>query len=321
MNILVTAIGSFSAAAVIASLKSCGHTLVGCDINPQAWVYNARLVDHFSQAPGCGDAPTYISFINALCAEHNIDFILPLTDPEVDVLGQSRHLIDPGAQLALSPGAVLKRCRDKLSWFEFLRHKAGLRLIPTVLFHDFIPGTLRLPLIVKPRNGRSSEGVYRLDTGADIAWLKQKLPAEQFIIQPLLSGPVFVVDVVRTAKGQAVAVARQELIRTANGAGLTVQISEDPVLIKIALKIADHLAIQGCINLEFIGTDDGFYLMDINPRFSAGVEFSHLAGYDMVINHLNSFIHQEIQPAFNCKPGIFTRHYVAEEQYRGHHEQ
>ncbi|WP_338556604.1 ATP-grasp domain-containing protein [Erwinia sp. E_sp_B04_7] len=321
MNILITAIGSLSATAVIGSLKGDGHTLVGCDIYPQEWVYNARLVDRFFQAPKCSDSTPYINFINRLCAEHSIDFILPLTDPEVDVLAQFRHLINPGSQLALSPNAALNLCRDKLSWFELLRCKAGLRLIPTVLLHDFVPGTLRLPLIAKPRNGRSSEGIYRLDTAADIAWLKQKIPAEQFIIQPLLSGPVFVVDVVRTAKGQAVAVARQELLRTANGAGLTIQIIENPALIKTALEIADQLGIQGCINLEFLGTDDGFYLMDINPRFSAGVEFSQMAGYDMVINHLNNFIHQEIQPAFNCKPGIFTRHYVAEEQYRGHHEQ
>ena len=37
MNLLVTAIGSFSADCVINSLRKVGHTVVGCDIYPPEW--------------------------------------------------------------------------------------------------------------------------------------------------------------------------------------------------------------------------------------------------------------------------------------------
>ena len=59
--------------------------------------------------------------------------------------------------------------------------------------------------------------------------------------------------------------------------------------------ITEKLSIVGCINIEFIKFEGVYYLMDVNPRFSAGIAFSILAGYDVVKNHLNCFIGTEIQ--------------------------
>jgi len=38
--------------------------------------------------------------------------------------------------------------------------------------------------------------------------------------------------------------------------------------------------------MEFIELNNEFYLIDVNPRFSARVAFSVIDGYDMVNNHL-----------------------------------
>jgi carbamoyl-phosphate synthase large subunit len=47
--------------------------------------------------------------------------------------------------------------------------------------------------------------------------------------------------------------------------------------------------------------------MDINPRFSAGISFSILAGYDMVKNHLNCFMDNEIETNINYKTMIIAK--------------
>lgn len=47
--------------------------------------------------------------------------------------------------------------------------------------------------------------------------------------------------------------------------------------------------------MEFIVNEKGRFLIDINPRFSAGIGFSRLIGYDLVNNALNCFLGRNIK--------------------------
>ena len=59
------------------------------------------------------------------------------------------------------------------------------------------------------------------------------------------------------------------------------------------------------MNMEFIEDQDGVcHMLECNPRFSGGVEFSCLAGYDCVTNHLRCFEGQEIELA-ECVKGMY----------------
>ncbi len=107
--------------------------------------------------------------------------------------------------------------------------------------------------------------------------------------------------------GEIVAIGREELLRTKNGAGLTVKIIDDKTLIKKVHYIAEKLEANGCINVEFIKHSGEYYLIDINPRFSAGVAFSAMAGYDMVSNHLRCFTEQNIDSFIQAEEKILTK--------------
>ena len=58
-TIIVTAIGSFSAQAVIEGCRRMGFRVVGCDIYPAWWVVNSKDVDVFYQAPYATDQENY----------------------------------------------------------------------------------------------------------------------------------------------------------------------------------------------------------------------------------------------------------------------
>ena len=59
--------------------------------------------------------------------------------------------------------------------------------------------------------------------------------------------------------------------------------------------LADKLGVIGCVNFEFLRDDEGtYYYVECNPRFSGGVEFSCLAGYDCVSNHVRAFENNKI---------------------------
>lgn len=313
MNILITAIGSMSAKAVIAALRRANHGVFGCDIYPAEWLYASRLVDDFSQVPRADTPTAYLASINALCDRHKIDLIIPLTDVEVDTLSLHRDKLIPSSTLALMSANSVSLARDKFSWSQKLSLSADIQPLPTFLLADVPLQGLRFPVMLKRRDGRSSEGQRRIETESEFLELQRRLPGKEWIVQPFLPGEVHVIDLVRSeASGECVAVARKELLRTANGAGLTVEMVADEALIAKAAEVARLLDLNGCINIEFMRHAAGDYLMDINPRFSAGVEFSVMAGYDMIINHLHCFTGRPVQPSTVVKNAIFTRHYVAE---------
>ena len=65
--------------------------------------------------------------------------------------------------------------------------------------------------------------------------------------------------------------------------------------------LGKKLQILGAINAEFIFDGKQYYLMDVNPRFSAGIAFSRLAGYDIVKNHFLCFQNKTVYIIHNEK--------------------
>lgn len=90
MNILVTAIGSFSADCVIKTLRKNGHFVAGCDIYPPEWHAASRECNVVYQAPLATNEKEYIAFLLDICKRHGIQRLFPLTDLEIDVLNKRR---------------------------------------------------------------------------------------------------------------------------------------------------------------------------------------------------------------------------------------
>ena len=85
-TILVTAIGSFSAAVVVRKYKEEGFRVIGCDIYPAEWIATSTEVDRFYQAPLAADSQKFGAFLEKVCRENEVDYLIPLTDVEVDAV-------------------------------------------------------------------------------------------------------------------------------------------------------------------------------------------------------------------------------------------
>ena len=85
----------------------------------------------------------------------------------------------------------------------------------------------------------------------------------------------------------------------------------DKIITELSKKIALILDIKGCVNFEFIFNkyDNNYYFIECNPRFSGGVEFSCLTGYDMVKNHLNVFLNKQIDKSIEYPNMFIARKY------------
>ena len=310
MRCLITAIGSLSAETVISSLRNLAALrIAGTNSSPAEWVFCSTLVEEFHQVPPASE-PGFIEHLLRICNEAGITHLFPLTDPEIDALSAARDDFKAtGTTLCMSSKPAIDVCRDKWLMHETLAKASDVRVIPTMRLEDARKADYRL--IAKPAKGRSSEGIVRINGPDELARYRNTFAGKDYIVQPYLEGSVYVVDIVRQkSSGRQASTCRCELTRTSNGAGITVQMQSYGALEAAAGRVALLLDLNGCVNMEFMVTDRAAYLMDINPRFSAGVGFSGLAGYDMVGNHLRCFTGGDIDPTPIVAPIIMTRRSV-----------
>ena len=278
-TILLTAVGSASAASVNAQLQAAGHRVVGCDIYPQAWNCTSCEVNAFFQAVLTTDRAAYIAQMEEAVVREHVDLLIPLTDVEVDVLCREKaRFAALGCTVCTPDEGVAELCRNKLDMAKMLSERGVCLTIPTRSPYGWEPDESDFPLMLKPLSGRSSQGLAVVRTKeAYHAALKNRA---DYIAQPFIEGGVFTIDVARDAHGNVQCLCREELLRTVNGLGTTVQIHPGHPLEMICAKVAEEAGIVGVVNMEFIGHDDQYYFLEVNPRFSGGVGFSIAAGVD-----------------------------------------
>lgn len=308
MNILITAIGSMSADCAIKRLKESGNFVVGCDIYPGEWHSETSLCDLFYQAPLATEKQKYIDFLLDICRKHCIECLIPLTDLEIDVINEFRGAFNQSnVTLCMQSEKVLNIARNKFTLFKTFENDDLVPSVPTVMLSD-TSAIINYPCVAKPYNGRSSEGLLYIQSENQLKSIKNK---DCYIVQDKIEGPIYTVDYIRSSSsGKDMAIPRVELLRTKNGAGLTVEIKNNEYIKNLVSYIGGKLDINGCVNMEFIEHNQKYYLIDINPRFSAGVAFSVLTGYDMINNHVRCFIDQEIDDAISLSERLMIKKYV-----------
>lgn len=291
MNVLITAIGSFAADIVIKNLKKNGATIIATDIYPKEWIADAYNVDFFYQVPLCSNEKEYLDAMSHICKKHSIDYIMPLTDIEVDLLNTNRDIFEAeNVVLCISCENTIKLCRNKKHLAEYIHSNCpSVNTIETKTISDTDIPPYKFPFICKPYDGRSSQGLSVIKSTEGWKAFLAENDMSKYIAQPFIAGSVVTVDVVR-CEDTTVCIPRKELLRTLNGAGTSVEVFADERLSQMCSTLAEKLDIKGCVNFEFILTDKGeYFFIECNPRFSGGVEFSCIAGYDCVTNHLKCF--------------------------------
>ena len=279
--VLLTAIGSASAHAAQQSLKAAGYRVIGCDIYPRAWNVNAGDMDAFFTVPLAIDADAYAAALLAAVREYKLDLIIPLTDVEVDALSTRKDVFHAaGATVCCPDAAAADLCRDKLRMARELEAVGACEVIPTYTAAT-LPDSPPYPLMLNPLRGRSSQAQAVAHSAQELAQtLRQR---DDYIIQPYLTGDIFTVDCARDRFGNSVTLTRRERLRTVNGLGTAVEICPNHPLDAACARILAYANVIGTVNMEFIGHDDSYRFLEVNPRFSGGVGFSLLAGYDFVL--------------------------------------
>ncbi len=306
MNILITAIGSMASDCAIACLRqSFQARIFGVDTHDGSVLPAACALDGFKTVPAA-QHPSYVPTLLDICRHLEIDCLLPLTDPEVDVLTARMNELPGGLTCCLPSPAFVAVARDKRRLATFAETLERSLPIETRASDDDLPADFEAR-ICKPVDGRSSEGMLRYARGQLDRSLIQA--GRDYVFQPYIDGDIVTVDVVRDREGGVTVMARTELVRTPRGAGLVVDVGESPAE-GAAIEVCERLGLIGGINIEFLHTEQGVHLMDINPRLSAGVEFSLLAGYDFPTNTVAACTGGRVAERGPVRSGRYAKRYV-----------
>lgn len=284
-TVLVTAIGTVTATSVVRELRRVGSFhIIGADINKQYEVATSLDVDEYYRFPLVTEEG-YLSFVIDFCREHGVDYYYAVLDKEVVKISESRAAFERvGTKLCVPNYEFVCACHFKDEFGRWVALE-----MPEIAIRQYESFTESLaaeyPLFVKPVEGVASAGCRRVDSPDELkACIRPHQVGRDYVVQDFVSGVNITVDYVRNAAtGQRMQVQRRELLRNANGCGIAVEIFYDSSLASICDRLAEGLELNGVCNMEFFDTGDGYRVIEINPRLSAGSAFSCMAGLNTVI--------------------------------------
>ncbi|ANC30449.1 ATP-grasp domain-containing protein [Isoptericola dokdonensis] len=278
-RVLVTGAGGPAGVAVIRSLLARGDVAVHA-ADMDRWASGIYLVEADRRRlvpPGLADG--FVDEVVALCDRDRVEVLFATVDVELPRLAAARdRLADVGTVLASPSLETLETALDKLA---LARACAPHLRVPRteLLGTQGADEGWTFPVIVKPRRGAGSRGV-RLVT--DHAELVATSAAEDLLVQELLPGDEYSVDVLADLDGHVVAAVPRARLRVDSGvsvAGVTVH---DEELIATAAEVARVIGLTTVANVQLKRDADGVpALLEVNPRFPGAMPLTVASGVDM----------------------------------------
>lgn len=246
------------------------------DVQPDA-IDPVIPTDRRVAIPLAGD-PDFVSVLSQVCRERCIDLIVPCVDEELPLLAETATQGDL-PEVFLGSGDFVGTMLDKLICARAL-HAQGLAGPRTVLADEAVD--LQFPLILKPRSGRGSRGVMRIEHASQVpAYLALHGTAPtQVVAQHCVAGQEYTVFVLADRQAQLRAVVPVR-VDSKRGVTLRAEIESHPAIAAYAARFQAAFRPTGPYNIQCMVTAAGEVLpFEVNPRVSTTFCLAIAAGVD-----------------------------------------
>lgn len=277
-KILITGTGGPSGISILKDLDGRGYEIYSGDIDPYATGLYLVPADRRMLLPR-GDDPGFVDEIIRLCERLGIDLVVPTVDTEllplVKRLGELKAV---GTDAVIASRDTLEVCLDK--WALHKRCEGSVRVpVTTLVDGTFDPGTIELPVIVKPRTGSGSRGIRLVSEVSELEGLERD---GTLLVQELLPGPEFSLDVFADRSGEVLAVVPRERLKVDSGIAITGRTTHDEALEKFGADVARLIGLTTVANVQAKEAVEGVpALLEVNPRFPGTMPLTIAAGVDM----------------------------------------
>jgi len=234
-------------------------TVVAADPNPLAPAQYAATVR--TSVPRIDD-PDYVPALQELCARHDVGAIVPLTDLDIEVLAIARA--DGRLPQALVPDPGIAAATYDKYETHLLLERLGFPSPPTVLPGEPAPS---YPVMVKPRRGSGARSIHPARDAAQAAFFCDYVE-EPVMVQRLMDGPEFSIDLLSDRDGRCLNAIPRTMIESRGGESIKGTVIDDPELVDLASRLVDALGVRGpCTVQVFRDREIGLGVTDVNTRF------------------------------------------------------
>lgn len=245
--------------------------------------------------------PEYINQIIKICEDYDIRLLISLNDLELPVIAAQKHRLEEiGVKVVISDVEVIDICFDKWKTTQFLQG-IGLKTPKTFITLDSAleavdKGELAFPVVVKPRWGSASIGIEFPDSKEELLLAYKLLDLRlhktilanasnadadhAILIQEKINGQEYGMDVLNDFSGEFVkAFPKKKLAMRAGETDKSVSV-ENKALSDIGKVLGSRLKHIGNLDCDIFETTNGYYILELNPRFGGGYPFTYESGAD-----------------------------------------
>ncbi|HAY98522.1 MAG TPA: ATP-utilizing protein [Mesotoga sp.] len=285
MRVLITGARMWYAINAIRLLARNGHDVFAADSSKfSGGLYSRYLKGKFVYPSVSDDSEGFINEILEKTDEMKIDVIFP-TFEEGFVISKYLHLFEGRVKVLVPSYDHIKLLHDKFTMTDYAR-SLGICVPRTALLGEFEPNGSSFPLIVKPRNQRSAEGIVRVTSSKEFEKISKALDGKRFLVQEW-KPPHQICTTGLAYNGKMIGNVIYKNVREypeSGGIGTCrISIECDSVLRDVE-KIVGNLNYSGFISTDFLYDKerDAYFLVDVNPRMSPGLLVAYCSGVDMV---------------------------------------
>jgi carbamoyl-phosphate synthase large subunit len=304
VNILVTGAGGPAGVGTIKALDGT-HFVVAVDSNnlaPGLYLANQAYV-----VPTAHD-PKFVPKILEICEKEQVSMVIPTVSEELLPFSRDIDLFEQkGIKIAVSNQNSIEIANDKLRTYNFFK---GESVCPEV----YSASNPKFPCVVKPVNSRGSRGFYICQNQDDLKVVleKNRRAGYQSVVMELLRGTEYSIYGLSDLNAQPLVCVINKRIR-ALGESKVAKIVLSPELEDLANDIALKLKLVGPWNVQLMGYNCFFKLVEVNPRVAGSLSLVVASGLKFVDLLIKIFNGEKIEPKeLQFKPGLIMTRYNEE---------
>jgi carbamoyl-phosphate synthase large subunit len=304
-TVLVTGVGGPAGISVIRSLLASRDTrVIAADMDRFASGLYLVPPEQRVLVPA-GLSGEFVPVLLDWCRSFGVDVLFPTVDVELPTIAALRDEFSAIGVAVASPSlSTLEICLDKLSLAD---RCAGVLPVPrTEVLGPAAAVGRRYPVVVKPRRGAGSRGISFVESEAELLALGSD---DTRLVQDMLPGAEFSVDVFADLAGHVVAAVPRSRLRVDSGVSVAGATLHDEELEQAARRVATAIGLTTVANVQLRRDREGrAALLEVNPRFPGAMPLTIAAGIDMPSLTLDAVLGRPIPAALDFRDIAVVRY-------------
>ena len=259
--------------------------------------------DESAVVPGSIDK-NYIDVMTSLCKKWEISLLFSLHDWDAPIIARAKDMFLSNGTLPVVGSFKLHSiCLDKYATAKEMEG-LGIKSPKTFLTLEDALMYNRFPMIVKPRWGQGSLGLFKVFSREELeaAYILSTSQARKFakycdgievneqqvVIQECIDAMEYGCDIINDFSGKFRGAFVKHKFAMRSGETDAAESVYMPEIERAAEKVANWSRHLGCMDSDWFVMDNGEpVLIELNPRFGGGYPFTHCAGANVPLACIN----------------------------------